>query len=174
MSNGQTLLNSYFFVKQIIDQLQILISQSIHKLLSRWLLISMLSLNKMRLKVITPIIVLIDRPVTKVIAEAENGHFCLLPNHIDFVAALVPGILSFTLETGKEVFVAVDEGILIKCGQEVLVSTRNAIEGKDLETLKQTVNEQFQALDEKEKLTRSALAQFEVSMMRRFMELGHG
>ena len=128
----------------------------------------------MKLKVLTPIQVLIDRPVSKIIAEAENGHFCLLPNHVDFVAALVPGILSFTTEMDKEVFIAVDEGILVKCGAEVLVSTRNAIEGSDLATLKQTVTEQFQMLDEKERLTRSALAQFEVSMMRRFKELGHG
>ena len=128
----------------------------------------------MKLKVLTPIAVLIERPITEVIAEAENGHFCLPPNHIDFVAALVPGILRFTTETGEEVFVAVDEGILVKCGAEVLVSTRNVIEGNSLETLRHTVGEQFQALDEKEKLTRSALARFEVSMMRRLRELGHG
>ena len=128
----------------------------------------------MKLKVLTPTKVLIDRPVTKVIAEAENGHFCLLPHHIDFVAALVPGILSLTTETETEIFVAIDEGILVKCGTEVLVSTRNAVEGKNLETLIQTVVEQFQMLDEKEKLTRSALAKFEVSMMRHFRELGHG
>ena len=128
----------------------------------------------MKLKVLTPTKVLIDRPVMKVIAEAENGHFCLLPHHIDFVAALVPGILSLTTETETEIFVAIDEGILVKCGTEVLVSTRNAVEGKNLETLIQTVVEQFQMLDEKEKLTRSALAKFEVSMMRHFRELGHG
>lgn len=128
----------------------------------------------MKFKVLTPIKVLIDRPVSKVIAEAENGHFCLLSNHVDFVAALVPGILSFTTEAGKEVFVAIDEGILVKCGREVLVSTRNAVEGEDLANLKQTVIEQFQVLDEQEKLTRSALAKFEVTMMRRFRELGHG
>ena len=129
---------------------------------------------QMKLKILIPTVVLIDREVTKVIAEAENGHFCLLPLHIDFVTALVPGILIFTTEAGEEIFVAVDEGILVKCDQEVLVSTRNAIEGKDLATLKQTVAEQFQRLDEKEKLTRSAVAKFEVSMMRYFQELGHG
>lgn len=128
----------------------------------------------MKLKVLTPTHELINRPVAKVVAEAENGNFCLLPNHIDFVAALVPGILSFTTETDEEVFVAVDEGILVKCDREVLVSTRNAVESKDLVSLKQTVSEQYQIIDEKEKLTRSALAQFEVSMMRRFRELGHG
>ncbi len=128
----------------------------------------------MKLKILIPTVVLVNEEVTKVIAEAENGHFCLLSNHIDFLAALVPGILSFTTDGGQEIFVAVDEGILVKCGSEVLVSTRNAIKGKNLETLKQTVAEQFQMLDEKEKLTRSALAQFEASMMRHFQELGHG
>ncbi len=128
----------------------------------------------MKLKLLIPTVVLIDCQVTKVIAEAENGNFCLLPHHIDFVTALVSGILSYTTETGTEKFVAVDEGILVKCDSEVLVSTRNAIEGNNLETLKQTVEEQFRALDEKEKLTRSALAQFETSMMRHFKELGHG
>ncbi len=124
------------------------------------------------LKVLLPTEVLIDRKVTKVNAEAENGHFCLLPNHIDFVAALVPGILSFQIaETKEEVFLAVNEGILVKCDREILVSTRNAIRGEDLETLKQTVTEQFEVLDEKEKLTRSALAQFEANMMRDFRDL---
>ena len=126
----------------------------------------------MKLKVLLPNEVMVDRRVTKVIAEAENGSFCLLPRHIDFVAALVPGILSFESSSGEEVFLAVDEGILVKCGAEVLVSTRNAVRGADLETLKQTVEKQFRVLDEREKLTRSALAKFEASIMRHFKELG--
>ena len=126
----------------------------------------------MKLKVLLPNEVMVDRAVTKVIAEAENGSFCLLPRHIDFVAALVPGILSFESSSGEEVFLAVDEGILVKCGAEVLVSTRNAVRGADLETLKQTVEKQFRVLDEREKLTRSALAKFEASIMRHFKELG--
>ncbi|MDJ0727916.1 MAG: F0F1 ATP synthase subunit epsilon [Prochloraceae cyanobacterium] len=126
----------------------------------------------MILKVLLPTEVLMEEKVTKVNAEAENGHFCLLPNHIDFVAALVPGILSFEIQdTKKEIFLAIDEGILVKCDREVLVSTRNAIRGEDLENLKQTVREQFEVLDEKEKLTRSALAQFEANMVRRFQDL---
>ncbi len=67
----------------------------------------------MRLKVLLPTEVLVDQLVTKVIAEAENGSFCLLPRHIDFVAALAPGILSFEVESGQEGFVAVDQGILV-------------------------------------------------------------
>jgi F-type H+-transporting ATPase subunit epsilon len=49
----------------------------------------------MQLKILIPTKILVDCQVTKVIAEAENGHFCLLPHHVDFVAALVPGITFF-------------------------------------------------------------------------------
>ena len=42
-----------------------------------------------------------------------------------------------------EVYVAVDEGVLIKTGQDVLVSVRNAIVGTDLSQLREAVKEEF-------------------------------
>ena len=125
----------------------------------------------MNLKVLLPTEVLVDSEVTKVVAEAENGSFCLLPRHIDLVAALVPGLLSYTTVAGQEVFLAVDEGILVKCGDEVLVSTRNAVQGPDLGTLQRTIDEQFRVLDEHEKMARTAIAKLEADLARRFMEL---
>ena len=129
----------------------------------------------MKLKVLLPAEVLIEEDVTKVVAEAHNGFFCLLTRHVDFVAALVPGILSYETGSGYEVFLAVDEGILIKCAQEVLVSTRNAVRGPDLGQLKHTVVEKFEALDEREKSARSAMTRIEAGFVRRFLEIqGHG
>lgn len=124
----------------------------------------------MRLKVLLPMKVFIDRDVNKVIAEAGNGHFCILPKHIDFVAALVPGILSFE-QDGEEEFLAIDEGILVKCSSNVRVSTRRAVRSKDLGTLKQTLEEEFKILDEREKKTRSILAKLELDFARRFLKL---
>ncbi len=124
----------------------------------------------MRLKVMLPVKVLIDQEVDKVIAEAENGHFCILPKHIDFVAALVPGILSF--ETGKEEeFLAVDGGVLVKCSGEIVVSTRKAVRSKNLGKLKQTLEEEFRVLDDREKKTRSILSKLESDFTRRFLKL---
>ncbi len=129
----------------------------------------------MRLKVLLPTKVFVDQEVRKVIAEAENGSFCILPGHIDFVAALVPGIFSFEtphLNAGsEEEFLAIDEGILVKCGSEVMVSTRKAMRSKNLGTLKQTVEQEFRNLDEHEKKTRSILAKLEVDFARRFFKL---
>lgn len=126
----------------------------------------------MNLKILIPSQTMLDKEVSKVIAEAQNGQFCLLPRHIDFTAALVPGLLSFEDAGGEETFVAVDEGILVKCGSEVLVSTRKAVFGADLGMLAETVKKQFQSLDEMEKKSRSALAKIEVDFARRFLELG--
>jgi F-type H+-transporting ATPase subunit epsilon len=121
--------------------------------------------------VLLPSQVLVDEPVSKVIAEAENGSFCLKPRHIDFVAALVPGLLAYTTERGNEVYLAVDEGTLIKCSDEVLVSTRNAVCGGDLGQLKAAVEEQFLRLDETERAARGALFRLEAGIMRGFSEL---
>ncbi|ADE15058.1 ATP synthase F1, epsilon subunit [Nitrosococcus halophilus Nc 4] len=127
--------------------------------------------KKMHLKVLLPTEVLVDEVVSKVIAEARNGAFCLLPRHIDFVAALVPGILVFTTEDKRENYLAVDEGTLVKCGQEVLISVLNGARSTDLEDLKAIVEENFRHLDEYERLTRTALARLEAGVIRRFMEL---
>lgn len=124
----------------------------------------------MRLKIMLPTKVFIDQDVTKVVAEAENGSFGILPKHIDFVTALVSGILSFEYDN-KEEFLAIDEGILVKWGSDVFVSTRNAVRSKDLGRLKQTVKEEFHILDEREKKSRSVIARLEADFAKRILEL---
>jgi F-type H+-transporting ATPase subunit epsilon len=126
----------------------------------------------MRLKIMTPTHIVVNQEITKIVAEAENGSFCLLSRHIDFVAALVPGILSFFSSEEQEEFAAVDEGILVKAGQEVLVSTRNAVRSTELGKLRQTVEEEFRVKGEREKTALAAGARLEADIVRKFMELG--
>lgn len=125
----------------------------------------------MQLRVLLPTGVLLEQPIAKLIAEAENGFFCLLPRHIDFVAMLVPGILYYTSTEGDERLLAVDEGTLVKCGDEVLVSVLNAVAGSDLVALQATVAATFRTLDEEERRARTALARLEAGTLRRFLEL---
>jgi F-type H+-transporting ATPase subunit epsilon len=125
----------------------------------------------MHLEILLPDEVLLAREVEKVIAEGPNGSFALLPRHQDFVTALVPGLLSFETGGGEE-FIAVDEGVLVKIGAEVLVSTRRAVRGPDLGSLRETVETEFVDLDDKQRLTRSAMAKLEANFARKFYELG--
>jgi len=124
----------------------------------------------MNLKIMLPAEIFLSEEVTKIVAEAENGFFCLLPQHVDFTAALVPGVFSFTGREG-EIHLAIDGGTLVKRGPEVLVSTRNAVKGPALGDLREVVIRQFEEIDEREKKARAAAAKLEVDLLRRFMEL---
>jgi F-type H+-transporting ATPase subunit epsilon len=128
-------------------------------------------MSAMQLKLQTPTGVLLDVPAVKVVAEAQDGLFCLLPRHVDFVCALVPGILYCTTAAGQDRLVAVDEGALVKCGAEVLVSTTNAVLGTDLTALQAMVAETFLQLDDDERRARSALARLESGAMRWLLAL---
>jgi len=124
----------------------------------------------MKLKVWIPTEVFVEEEVTKVKAEAENGWFCILPRHLDFVTSLVPGVLSFDLPGKRTEYLAIDHGILVKCGAEVSVSTRSAVRSADLGTLKETVERQFRILDEKEKATRAFEAKLEADLVRQLIQ----
>lgn len=125
----------------------------------------------MRLKLLLPREILIDEPVLQVNVEAGEGAVTLLPRHIDYVTALTPGLLSYLNMSGEEIFLGVDAGILVKCRDDVLVSTRNAIRGPDLGALREAVRQEFQVVDERERMSRTALARLEADFVRRFMEL---
>ena len=124
----------------------------------------------MKLRILLPTAVLLDETVTKVRAEAENGQFCLLPHHIDFVTALVPGILSFHTPSGSEEFIAVDHSILVKCGPEVSVSTRRAVRSRELEDLRKTLEEQIRIQDELNRKTRAFEVKLELELVRSLLE----
>jgi F-type H+-transporting ATPase subunit epsilon len=127
--------------------------------------------STIRFSILLPTEILLHTMVSKVVVETDNGVWCLLLHHIDFVAALVPGILVY-VASGQETFVAVDEGILVKCGSEVRVSTRQAVCGPDLGCLKQTIEAQFCRLNARETLARAVLARLEADTVRRFVRVG--
>ncbi|HML17461.1 MAG TPA: F0F1 ATP synthase subunit epsilon [Bryobacteraceae bacterium] len=125
----------------------------------------------MRLTVRLPSQILLEQEeVDRIKAEAENGWFGLLPRHIDFVTALVPGVMTFQPCGKPEEYLAIDRGILVKCGAEVSVSTRNAVRGASLEKLQEEVQRQFRAREEREKAARAFEAKLEADLVRHLME----
>jgi len=127
------------------------------------------------LKVLLPFQIFADvTNVTRVVAETREGSFGLLPQRLDCVAALVPGILIYQTGSGGEIFLAVDEGALVKTGPEVLVSVRRAIGGTDLGQLREAVEKEFLTLDERERSVRQVVAKLETGFLRRFAALQHG
>lgn len=128
----------------------------------------------MNLKVLLPFQVFAEKTgVTRIIAETRQGSFGLLPHRLDCVAALAPGILIYEDETKDEVYLAVDEGVLIKTGPDVLVSVRSAIAGTDLRQLREAVEREFLNLDEREQSVRSVVAKMESGFIRRLAAFHH-
>lgn len=126
----------------------------------------------MNLQVVTPARTVIDERVRKVTVVAEDGSRTFLPRHVDFVTVLVPSVVSFVRPEGEEQFVAVDEGILVKAADEMLISVAYAMHGPELGTLRRAVREEFIERGEQAKVARTSLARLEASIVRRFMELG--
>ena len=128
----------------------------------------------MRLKILLPFKVFAEQgEVLRIVAESTGGSFGLLPHRLDCAAVLVPGILMFEIPDQGEVCVAVDQGVLVKSGDEVLVSVRNAIGGMDLDQLHAAVEREFLTLDEQEKSARAALSKLEAGFVRKFTAMQH-
>ena len=124
------------------------------------------------LKIYLPAGIFFEEKVAKVKGESPAGRFCLLPRHIDYVTALVSGIFSYIDLDGREFFLALDNGILVKKGHEVLIAARRGVAG-ELGMLNQEVEKMLEARNEREKLNKSAVAKLEAGFLRRFMEFSH-
>ncbi|MEO8564134.1 MAG: F0F1 ATP synthase subunit epsilon [bacterium] len=125
----------------------------------------------MHLKVLLPFQVFADKTdVSRIVAETAEGSFGLLPHRLDCVAALTPGILTYEAGAG-EVFVAVDEGVLVKTGASVLVSVRRALSGTDLGHLRDAVKREFMTLDRGEQDMRAVMTKLEAGFLRRLASL---
>ncbi len=128
----------------------------------------------MNLEVLLPFAIFTQKTgVLRVVVETRTGSFGFLPHRLDCVAALAPGILVLETAAEGEVFMAVDEGVLVKSGADVRVSVRRAIAGTDLSQLREAVEREFLTLDEQEQNVRSVMARLEAGFVRRFATLAH-
>ena len=123
----------------------------------------------MNLKVLLPFKIFTEKAaVLRLSAETRDGSFGLLPHRLDCVAALVPGILSYETDSDGEVFIAVDEGVLVKTGDEVLVSVRRALAGNDLGQLRAAIEQTYLQLDDEARNVRTVMAKLETGFLQRF------
>ncbi|MBK1883034.1 F0F1 ATP synthase subunit epsilon [Luteolibacter pohnpeiensis] len=128
----------------------------------------------MNLKILLPFQVFDQQiGVLRIVAETAKGSFGLLPQRLDCVAALVPGILVYETPEQGEVFIAVDQGLLVKTGKDVCVSVRRAIRGADLSQLRSSVEKEFLTLSENEQAVRNVMTRIEFGLMRNLANFQH-
>ena len=125
----------------------------------------------MNLRILLPFGVFAEKAdVLRVVADTTDGSYGLLPHRLDCVAALVPGVLTYETKDGGAVYVGIDQGVLVKAGDQVTVSVRRAVGGTDLGQLKDAVARDFLKLDEQERNVRMAVAKMESGLMGRLAE----
>lgn len=114
---------------------------------------------------------LFEGRATRIAAVAQDGAFGILPNHVDFVTALMPSVMTLRMADGSEAIFGIDEGLLVKKGHRVVAAVLRGVRGDDLGTLNDTVNARFVEMDEEERQARSAFSRLEADVVRRFAEL---
>ena len=134
----------------------------------------MQQMTLMNLKVLLPFQIFVEKTgVARIVAETREGSFGLLPRRLDCVAALVPGILIYEISGEGEVYIAIDEGVLVKTGPNVIVSVRDAIGGTNLGRLREAIDREFLSLDEREQSVRSVMTKMESGFIRRLARFRH-
>lgn len=129
----------------------------------------------MRLRILLPTEIMLDREVEQIALEAVDGGLSIYPRHIDFTTVVAPGILAYRPRSPEGDapwrYAAVAEGVLVKHGDDLKVSTRQGVLGQELETLRETVEKEFRQLREREQHVQVALARMEANFIERFMRL---
>ena len=126
----------------------------------------------MQLKILLPFGVFASvADVTRIVVMTPAGSFGVLSHRLDCATALSPGLLSYSTANSGDTHLAIDAGVLVKTGPEVVVCVRHAIAGADLGNLHRAVEKQFLDFSEQEKSTRTTLAKLESGLLRGFAEL---
>jgi F-type H+-transporting ATPase subunit epsilon len=123
--------------------------------------------SSMSLKILLPYKVFAQHAEVKhIVAMTRYGAFGILANRLDCVMALSASILECELNDTQHIYIAIDEGMLVKTGNRVFISVRNAVTGLDLHQLRRAVNKQFLQQNEQEKILSRVLAKMESRFIR--------
>jgi F-type H+-transporting ATPase subunit epsilon len=123
----------------------------------------------MRLKFILPYKTILDIEVKKISAPGSNGDFQILPKHVDGTWTLRAGIL--TIMADKNLYYAINQGVVVKQGDIVYLSTIQAIAGDSLKELSKTVEDTLTVLSEKQRKAREVLIRLEMEIVKNFIEI---
>lgn len=122
--------------------------------------------SSFRLNIVTPAGIF-NRDITHIRLKDESGAFGVMKGHIDFLTVLVPSLCYYLDESGKEMFLAVDEGIFsVRKGVATLTS-REIFESTDAEKLTELMESTFEQRRKAEAGLREMLGNIEKSFIER-------
>ncbi|MCG6903417.1 MAG: F0F1 ATP synthase subunit epsilon [Rhodobacter sp.] len=123
----------------------------------------------MRLRIVTPLSIVVDEDADSLRAEDASGSFGIRPGHAPFLTALSVSILSWK-NAGAERFCALRGGVLtVNGGSTVAVATREAVAGDNLATLDTEVLTRFQTDADEERVEHVETMRLQLHAIRRMI-----
>lgn len=132
-----------------------------------------MSNSSFHLRIVTPAKIM-EKEITSVRLKDETGFFGILKGHTNFITVLVPSLVYYTDSNGKEVFLAVDEGILSVREGSVTITSREVYESDDAEKLAEIIENTLAKRDESEMAFREMFGGIERAFMEKAIKLAKG
>ncbi|MDR3079052.1 MAG: hypothetical protein LBU15_03360 [Rickettsiales bacterium] len=85
--------------------------------------------NILNLRIYTPQKLFLEETITKIKISEKDCNYTILPRHIDYLSSFSRSTIGFRKLDGEEVFVWLNQGILVKCGREIQISVFSAVNG---------------------------------------------
>ena len=129
----------------------------------------------MKLRIVTPLSVVVEEDIGRLRAEDASGSFGILPSHAPFMTALAISIVSWR-QAKIERFCAVRGGVLtVSDGHitAIAIATREAVVGDDLAKLGAQVLARFQSDADAEKVDHVETVQLQLNAIRRMVSRLH-
>jgi F-type H+-transporting ATPase subunit epsilon len=122
-----------------------------------------------RLSVVTPTSIF-EREIKHIRLKDETGFFGIMKNHIDFLTVLVPSLCYYRDAKDREMFLAVDGGILDVRGGIASLTSREVHESEDAEKLAEIIEKTILERTGSEQAFREVLKGIERSFMEKTIE----
>jgi F-type H+-transporting ATPase subunit epsilon len=133
----------------------------------------------MRLRIVTPLSVVVDEDIDSLRAEDASGSFGILSGHAPFLTALAISIVSWRRDESER-FCAVRGGVMTVGGNSAAatvidIATREAVAGDDLATLDSEVLARFHSDADEERMEHVETVRLQLNAIRRMISrLGPG
>jgi len=106
-----------------------------------------------------------SRDITHLRLKDESGAFGIMKGHIDFLTVLVPSLCYYRDLNGREMFLAVDEGIFTVRDGVATLTSREIFESTDAEKLAELMESTFEQRRKAEAGLREMLGNIEKSFI---------
>jgi F-type H+-transporting ATPase subunit epsilon len=112
--------------------------------------------------------------VVSFIGEDESGSFGILPGHARMMTVLAFGLARFRISSQDWEFLALPGALAYFVDNQLHLSTRRYLRGKEFESIRSALQEQLQAEEESLRAMKQSVSRLEDEMLKRLWKMRRG